>query len=142
MKYLSLIIMFALAAGQVNAQNIKDNLRNERLEFVKKKLSLTPEEEKLFVPLYNSYLDEFEKARKEAKEEKDLANIDLTFMSDQECEEIINDYIQVRQNEVDILKKYTAEFKKILPVKKVAMIYKAEFEFKKVMVRKFREKRR
>jgi hypothetical protein len=46
----------------------------------------------------------------------------------------------LKQKELDIEKKYQAEFKKILPVKKVAKLYVAEHKFKQEVMKEWRER--
>lgn len=126
--------VFALSAfGQ---KKKFEKIREAKIEFLKKKLALTEEEEKKFIPLYEKFMDESDELRKNYKNDVDLAEVDLTFMSDADCEKLINTTIEYKQKEVDLIKKYTAEFKKVLPVKKVAMIYKAEIEFKRSLLKK------
>ena len=144
MKRLIICLLVAFAASTVMAQPGKkiEKIKKARLEFMKKKLALTPEEEKTFVPLYEKMMDEAEKLRKEYKQEGDLGNIDLTFMTEKECEKAISEFIEFREKELELIKRYNEEFKKILPIKKVAMIYKAETEFKKRVIRELRERRK
>jgi hypothetical protein len=119
-----------------------EKIRELKLEFLKKKLALTEDEEKKFIPLYEKFTDELEALHKSAKSDFALEDIDLTFMTDAECEKLITDIIDFKQKEVDLIKKYTAEFKKVLPVKKVAMIFKAEVEFRKQLFKKLKDKRK
>ncbi|MBI1222497.1 MAG: hypothetical protein GC180_07835 [Bacteroidetes bacterium] len=127
---------------QVMAQPRKDKIREVRIEFMKKKLALTPEEEKTFIPLYIHMLDELDSLKRKFRNEVDLRDVDLTFMTDKECELLVQNIVEYRNEEVAITNRYTSEFKKVLPIKKVAMIYKAEMEFRKELVERLREDRR
>jgi len=119
-----------------------ERIKEARIEFMKKKLALTPEEEKAFIPLYTAMLDELDSLKKTYKEEVDLRDVDLTFMPDKECEKLVENIQRFKTEEVAISNRYTEEFKKVLPIKKVAMIYKAEFEFRKELVERLREGKR
>lgn len=141
MKKILLIFFMGMLTLSTFAQD-GERLREEKVKFLKKKLALTADEEKKFIPLYEKYTDEMQELRKTFKSDVDLAEVDLTFMSDEECQKLIDDILGFKQKEVDLIKKYTDEFKKVLPVKKVAMIFKAEVEFKKQLVKKLREYRR
>jgi len=141
MKKILLIFFMGMLTLSTFAQD-GEKLREEKVKFLKKKLALTADEEKKFIPLYEKYTDEMQELRKTFKSDVDLAEVDLTFMSDEECQKLIDDILGFKQKEVDLIKKYTDEFKKVLPVKKVAMIFKAEVEFKKQLVKKLREYRR
>lgn len=143
MKKIILVALMAIFALSAFGQK-KDfkKIREAKIEFLKKKLALTEEEEKKFIPLYEKFMDESDELRQNFKTDVDLAEVDLTFMSDADCEKLINNTIDYKQKEVDLIKKYTAEFKKVLPVKKVAMIYKAEIEFKRSLLKKLHKNRK
>lgn len=144
MKKTIIMALFFLAgygfAQSQGREKLREEIKKQQIEFVSSKLALSNEEEAKFTPLYSKYLDEFEELRLKQKNEK-LEKVDLTFMSDAECEKLMQEMIQYREAEIALIKKYNEEFKKILPVKKVAMIYKAEHEFKKQVIKKFKSKR-
>lgn len=119
-------------------EKIAEKVKQERIDFVKKKLALTAEEEKKFTPLYTRFIDDIDNLRKTKMKGDGMEDIDLTFMTDEECEKVINDFVAFKEKELNTIKSYVAEFKKILPVKKVAMIFKAEQLFKKEMIKKIR----
>ncbi|QQR95672.1 MAG: hypothetical protein IPJ93_02755 [Bacteroidota bacterium] len=62
-------------------------------------------------------------------------------MSDKEVEKVVDDEIVFRQSELDIIKKYHAQFKQVLPIKKVARLYQAEEDFKKELLRQLKDRR-
>ncbi|HCS21350.1 MAG TPA: hypothetical protein DIW47_12455 [Bacteroidetes bacterium] len=142
----TLLIVLGLFLGlQATAQPREkhgEKIKAARIEFMKKKLALTPEEEKAFIPLYTDMLNEMDSLRRNFKDDIDLKDVDLTFMTDKECEKLIESIQEFRSKELEITKRYTEEFKKVLPIKKVAMIYKAEFEFRRELVERLREERR
>lgn len=139
----TLLIAITLLLGtQLIAQpkgKYHERIKEARIDFMKKKLALTPEEEKAFIPIYTAMLDELDSLKKSYKEEVDLRDVDLTFMPDKECEKLVENIQHFKTEEVAIMNRYTEEFKKVLPIKKVAMIYKAEFEFRKELVERLRE---
>lgn len=110
-----------------------------RIAFITRKLNLTPDESKNFWPIYNQYESELETLRENHKKGKRSIKEDFENISDTELEKYVDDEIMFRQKELDILKKYHAQFKKVLPVKKIAMLFKAEQDFKKELLRQIRE---
>lgn len=135
---LLLMTAFAVSTFAQGKEKRKDKIREAKIEFIKKKLVLTADEEKKFLPLYTAFLDENDALRKTLKKDINLEDVDLTFMSDEDCEKLINEISEHKQKEVDLIKKYTAEFKKVLPIKKVAMVFKAEHEFRRYLVKELR----
>lgn len=129
-KIVFILLLLAFAVTAFGQKDKFEKIREAKKEFIKKKLALTEDEEKKFMPLLEKYMDESDELRKQFKSKVDLEEVDLTFMSDEECEKLINEIVEFKQKEVDLIKRYTAEFKKVLPVKKVAMLFKAETEFR------------
>lgn len=117
-----------------------ERIKEARIEFMKKRLALTKEEEKNFLPLYSAMIDEMDSLRRAYHDYIRLDEIDLTFKKDKECEEIVDKVLEFRTAELEIIKRSTESFKKVLPIKKVAMIHKAEFEFKRELLKRLRKR--
>ncbi len=149
MKYLTWICLWALGiSGSVLAQNphVKDQLESLKIAFFTNALSLNAEEARSFWPIYNSYADEVEKNRKNSNRKQ--YEIRQAFMgSDNDLvEKLLDEYIEFKKVEYDISKKYHTQFKEILPIRKVAQLYKAEKDFRTRILTEIRnrqnEKRR
>jgi hypothetical protein len=67
---------------------------------------------------------------------------DLPNMTDAEAEKVLNDMVGFKIAEAELLKKYAAEFKKVLPVKKVVLLFKAENDFKREILKKLANRNR
>jgi hypothetical protein len=135
------LIMIQVAAAQEMNREKKERFESMKIGFITQRLDLTPEEAKVFWPVYNKYSDELEQLRKNRV--KNLLNARDNFenMSDADLEKAVDNEIAFRSSEVDIMKKYHPQFKKILPVRKVAKLYKAEEEFKRKLVEMLRERK-
>ena len=142
-KTLSLIIAF-LAIGSVQAQNkrpMRDRVDAMKVGFLTDRLNLTPEEAQVFWPVYNKYSDELDQLRKGRRENLMNTRENFDSMSPAEIEKAVDNEIIFRTNELEITKKYHPLFKKVLPIKKVAMLYKAEEDFKRKLIELIRERR-
>jgi hypothetical protein len=120
--------------------------RGEKLEalkigFLTERLNLTPEEAKSFWPVYNKFQDELEKVRKQRRETFRNAQENFDDMSDNEIEKMVDSEIIQRQNELDIFKKYHPQFKQVLPIRKVALLYKTEEDFKRKLLEMIRDRK-
>ena len=62
-------------------------------------------------------------------------------MTDADIDKTIDNFLAIEQRELDLKKRYISEFKKVLPVRKVLLLQKAEREFKKALLLKFKELR-
>ena len=109
----------------------KERVDAMKIGFLTERLNLTSEEAKTFWPVYNMYSDELEKLRKSRRENILNTKENLDDLSDVELEKNVDNEINFRQNELEIIKKYHPQFKKVLPIKKVAKLYKSEDDFKR-----------
>ena len=119
----------------------KENIETMKIAFLTRKLDLNPEEAKKFWPVYNGFTDETKKLRKNRRENVRDAREDFDKMNDKEVEKLIDGEIVFRQQELDVMKKYHGQFKEVLPMKKVALLYKAEEDFKKELLERIKERR-
>lgn len=115
----------------------KEKIKTMKIGYITNKLSLTSEEAQQFWPIYNEFeskMDELrEQRRAEHKKPKD--NLEL---SDAEVEKMVDNHIIMEQKELDIKKAYHVKFKEVLPIKKVAKLYRANQEFKRDLLKKIK----
>ena len=109
---------------------LRDWVNTKRIGFFTNKLNLTSKEAEKFWPVYNDYAKEVGQLRDARRKNARETMNNLSTMNDAAIEKEINEELAFRQQELDILKKYLVEFKAVLPMKKVAMLLKAEEEFK------------
>ena len=135
-----LLFVIFIGNGQTPPPKAGDPQKIEAMKvgFITNKLQLTPEEAKVFWPIYNQYEAEKKAARKSTLGEKeDFKPLDQ--LTDAEAQKLIENQIAWRSKELDLLKKYVGEFKKVLPVKKVAKLLMVEEQFKKMLIEKAKE---
>jgi hypothetical protein len=111
-----------------------EETKNERIEslkigFITEKLALTSKEAELFWPIYNKYENEIRAIRRQQR------NMTKSFQqktnnSEAESDKYLLDQLSLKQQEVDLLKKYIPLFKKVLPTTKVAKLLVLEQAFK------------
>jgi hypothetical protein len=118
-----------------------EKIKTMKIGFLTERLNLSPEEAKAFWPVYNKFQDEVETLRKNHREDIMKVKNNFDEMSDKEVEKSVDGELAFRQNEIDIMKKYNPEFKKILPIKKVAKLYRSEEDFKRQLLEKLQERR-
>ena len=118
----------------------KEQIEAMKVAFITRKLELTPEEAKVFWPIYDMHQKEMEALRDSRRKEVRAARESFDTMSDKDAEKMADGEIAFRQAELDILKKYNPQFKKVLPMKKVAKLYLAEDDFKRELLHKIQQK--
>ena len=119
----------------------KEKVEAMKIGFITQQMNLTPEEAQKFWPVYNQMNNEVESLRKERHLARENVKDNFETMTDPEFEKLINDELASRQKEFDIQKKYVAQFKAVVPIKKVAQFYRAEEQFKRKLLEKIQEKK-
>jgi hypothetical protein len=137
-----LLLLFALFS--VNAAKAQPGAKKEKIEalrisFITQQLDLGTQEAQLFWPVYNEYLDKLDAARKAFRQQYNKQT-DFDFKTDKEADAYLNAEINLKQKEADYFKEYYEKFKKVLPVKKVAKLRRAEEEFKKKLIEQLQGK--
>lgn len=141
-KLLILTILTLTASAALFAQRgaggekAQERIESFRIAFFTEKLQLTPEESQAFWPLYNEY----ENARKELRQKYRLEGKRLELLSDSELEEYIEQQLKMEEEMVKLRREYVYKFKKILPIRKVAMLQKVDNEFKRQLLQELRKR--
>src|SRR6476660_3424865 len=137
-----IILGTLLSAGSTRAQNTpqqKENIEARHIGFITNELQLTPEEAQTFWPVYNRYHEELETLRKKHTTDLLAAKVNFDSYTDDQVSKLIDDEMGYRQKELDLQRKYNAEFKKVLPIKKIARFYRAEQQFKINLIRDMKQ---
>jgi hypothetical protein len=139
------LTVFTLAAqpprGRMNPDERRENMESMKIAFLTKEIKLTSDEAKKFWPVYNDYTEELKKIREARNERLKDARNDFGSMSDKEVEKVIDTEMASRQQELDLQKQYNSRFKETLPIKKVALLYRAEEKFKRELLELIKERR-
>jgi hypothetical protein len=140
--YILAFIIFALLKTTSAQDNRREEIESFRIAFFTRQLNLTPDEAKKFWPVYNEMQAEMQKIHKDRRMRHRDERDNFDNLSDAEIEKTINDEMASRQKELDIEKKYHDRFKAVLPMKKIAIYYRAQEGFKRELLRKLQGQRR
>ncbi len=116
----------------------KDKIDALRVAFISKKVNFSTQENQAFWPLYNEMNDKLEVLRKNFRLLYN-SKTNYDFATDKEAEVYLAAELNLKQKEFEIYKDYYEKFKKILPVKKVAAVRRAEDDFKKEIIKTIKE---
>ena len=140
-KYIYLVAIIATISLNAMAQK-GERLEAMKIGFITERLNLSSDEAKVFWPVYNKFTDDLKKLRQSTKGKISEEMADMPAMTDAEAEKVLNDMVNFKINEAELIKKYATEFKKILPVKKVVLLFKAENDFKRELLKKLAQRNR
>ena len=114
-------------------------IKAQRTAFLTQRLDLSPAEAEKFWPVFNQYDKEQEVVRKELRDMHRGMRKD-TEVSEAEAAAAIDKELAARQKELDIRKKYAADFKKTIGAVKTLKLAKAERDFRKELIKRFRDR--
>jgi hypothetical protein len=137
-----LFLLWAVAGNSSFAQTAadkKEKIQAMRVSFITQQLDLSPKEAQTFWPIYNEYQDKLEAIRETRRKDMGDAKKNLDGMSDREVETMVDNDINLRMKEAELLKTYHFKFKTVLPVKKVARLYRAEEDFKRELLKQIKK---
>ncbi|MDH3269616.1 MAG: hypothetical protein OEM46_12270 [Ignavibacteria bacterium] len=129
-KYLVVILLLAFSST-LDAQEDYYNLMRSRLgdkvkTTVENTMKLSPEEEKVFWPLYEDYTDElYDIYNKRMKVIQEFTNY-FDKMTDKRADKIWTDFLRFQKELLDIQKEYYDKFKEILPAAKAVRYFQME----------------
>ncbi|MEJ5962711.1 hypothetical protein [Pedobacter immunditicola] len=147
MKQLILFVLFICVGHYASAQKPNDR-RNEiesyKIAYLTQKMELSPEEAKVFWPIYKNWQQEQINLRKERSQKvisyRKIEEIEN--LSDNEVQSLIANELTIKQKALDIEKKYYNQLKSKLPIKTVGKYYRAQETFKKELLHRYKDGRR
>lgn len=107
--------------AQDNSDN-QDKIKSMQAVFFAEQLQLTPKEAQDFWPLYSNYRDEIKNINQQMRNIESEGSLSP--------EQKLSKKNQLEEQKLSVSKKYQEQFKKVLPVAKVAQIDRVEREFK------------
>lgn len=134
-KYCYIFILLWIAFNSESQTNAKrDKIDQLRVAFINTKVDLTNQETQQFWPLYNELTDKLDNLKKTYRINF-IKNFNAEIISDKEAEALLTAEFILKQKELDLNKEYYEKYKKILPIKKIALIKMAENDFKKELIK-------
>lgn len=130
----TIVLMLFINMAFAQTDSKKDKIDALRVSFITKKVVFTNQESQAFWPLYNEMNDKLDASRKTFKLQYN-AKTNYDFATDKEAEAYLAAEVNLKQKEFEIYRDYYDKFKKILPVKKVAAVKRAEEDFKKELIK-------
>jgi Spy/CpxP family protein refolding chaperone len=140
-----LMLMSVFAFAQRPMEGGRDFNREEaktlKVGIYTRVLELTTKEAEVFWPVYNEQEAKLETIREEQDEIRRELEKNFSEYSDKEIEERVDRMVELRQKEAEIHAEYYEKFKKVLPIKKVALMHRAEMMYKRALLEKMRDRR-
>ncbi|MCC6186422.1 MAG: hypothetical protein IT256_04650 [Chitinophagaceae bacterium] len=129
---LLLLTLSAIAQGDGNGR-----VRELRKQFVAEKLNLSEPQNQKFFPIYSRYLNERSALRKAYKNQ--FINQQNGKLSNYDAYRKVDDNIEYKEKDLELSKKYKAEFLSVLSPQQLASLYQTEREFKQMLIERLKD---
>ncbi|MDP5172213.1 MAG: hypothetical protein NWR72_18360 [Bacteroidia bacterium] len=136
-----LILTAPLLQAQNHTTGAREQVEAFRVAYYTRELNLSSEEAQRFWPVYNEFSDALEENRVAERQTQMALRQAYVGGSDQEVEKLLSKLMELKREEVDLTIRYHESFKAVLPIRKVAMLYKAETDFKRKLLEHLQERR-
>ncbi|MCP4120959.1 MAG: hypothetical protein GY751_04335 [Bacteroidetes bacterium] len=138
------ILLIALLALLITVDTAQGQERGERVEalkvsFITEQLSLTPDEARVFWPVFNQFEDERKALRQQYRTRAGAGQQNTQNISESQAATLISNELEFQTKDLNLTKKYINEFRGILPVKKVAMLMTVDNKFKRMLLAKIKQ---
>ena len=141
---LPVILLFTLAAfAQPGDKEKSESIKALKVSFLTTELNLTSEESAKFWPIYNAFEEkEYNIKRNQMRSiRKKINEADMEKISDKEANVYLNQLQETDEELVTLRKKLVADLKPIIGSVKVLKLYKAEHDFHKKLLSKYKDKK-
>lgn len=119
-------------------QDRYEKIQNYKISFLTSKLDLSTEQAQKFWPLYNQYEAERNKLRHQTRITKGEK---LAAVPEQEIREKLRARLAAQQNLLDLDKLYMDRFLRVITARQLAMLYRSEEEFPRILLEKLHSER-
>lgn len=129
-------ICFAAQPHHDGEHDWKEKLQSEKIAFLTMEMDITPEEAQAFWPVYNQIEKEKDAALHEVINAHKALAAAVQSNNTSQTEACLDNYLKAQDKFREIESKAGEEYRKTLPVEKVAKLYIAEEKFRRQHIRR------
>ena len=104
------------------AQNRSDKVESIKIAFLSQQLHLDPKTAERFWPIYNQYDEEMHQVLRDSRKANDQRSVE--------------DILDQEQRAIDIKRRYSVLFLKVISNEQLSKLYQAEHEFNRMLIRR------
>ena len=135
-----LIFIFLLLTTVFYAQeNRYEKIKALKTAYITEQLSLTSSEAEKFWPVYNDLEEKFHKLRQRKHDGiYEKLHLGIENLSDEEANKLIDEYLSIETDQLNLQKEKMAALRKVISPKKIIGLRKAEDDFKRELLDRYR----
>ena len=112
-----------------------EKLESAKIAFLSQKMDLNPKEAEKFWPVYNQFRNEVQELAKQRMADRKAGD---AVSADNRLDAQLENETQM----LEVKKKYTREFGRVIPAEKVVRLFEAEKEFRQELVKRLQERKK
>ena len=120
--------------AQRSQEERMERLESAKIAFLSQRIDLSSREAEKFWPVYNQYQNELKALMQQRKG-------DLQKQNQVSATDKIDMQLDMESKVLELKKRYTREFGKVLPPEKIVKLFQAERDFKNELIRELRERK-
>jgi hypothetical protein len=124
---------------QLSGERLKE-IKAQRTAYITTKLGLSSAEAQVFWPVYNEYDEARETLRKGARERMRSMTAGGATLSEGDANKLLAQRLSDKEAELGLERTYQARFVKTIGAVKTVELHKAERDFQREVLRRFRER--
>jgi hypothetical protein len=135
--YIALILMSCIYKADAQEPRTKaERIKAVKVAFIIEEINLTPDQSQNFWPVYNELESKIKAINKSNKK-----RLNIDEMSDSELETMLNNRLKTEEEKLALHRAYIQKFKKVITIRQIVLLQRAEKRFKKELLRRARERK-
>lgn len=138
----ALFFDISIAQGIDDQQPGRERLEVAKITFISRQLKLTPQEARLFWPVYDEYQEQMKIIRHQRAESFSFIGDGLENLSDNQINEIIDTRLRNAEMALEAKKKLITDLRDFLPPRRILIFLRAEQQFNNELQQRVANRRR
>ncbi len=136
--FLFIFSFFNNLIAQDELEGKLEKFKSKKIAYITESLQLTPKEAEVFWPVYNQFDDKRQQINLDRLKLSQHYINTKESLSDEEASILADKYVDLQLQEAALEVEYNKKFKAVLPAKKVLKLYQSEVQFKRELLKSFR----
>lgn len=141
MNKATLILLLLVTTLSFGQRGNREKIKSLKVAFITEKLELSIKEAQQFWPVYNKFEEEREILRRKERIEIREKIKDVSTLSETEAEKLLTQFTEFNATEEELNRSYLKAMKKVLSAKKTLLLLRSEEEFKRRLLKQYRQNR-
>lgn len=141
MNKLLIILVLLFTTMSYGQRGNREKIKSLKVAFITEKLELTSTEAQQFWPVYNKFEEKREALRQTERKEIRNKMQDASELSETEATTVLGKLIRFKVEAEKLDQAFLSEIQKVLSAKKTLILMRSEEEFKRQLIKQYRQNR-